>query len=67
MDVHAFTAQDLFDWLTSRETFLLLDVRNNEEFNRFKVEGPYPFEMINVPYMEFIDHESESVARVPEG
>jgi glyoxylase-like metal-dependent hydrolase (beta-lactamase superfamily II)/rhodanese-related sulfurtransferase len=67
MSVQAFTAQDLFEWLVSKETFLLLDVRNEEEFGRFKVEGPYPFEMVNVPYMEFIEHEEESVAKVPKG
>ncbi len=67
MSVKSFTAQDLFEWLVSKETFLLLDVRNEEEFGRFKVEGPYPFEMINVPYMEFIEHEEESVAKVPKG
>ena len=67
MPVESFNAQDLFKWLVSKETFLLLDVRNYEEFGRFKVEGPYPFEMINVPYMEFIEHEEESVAKVPTG
>lgn len=67
MSVQPFTAQDLFEWLVSKETFLLLDVRNEEEFGRFKVEGPYPFEMLNVPYMEFIEHEEESVAKVPTG
>jgi len=67
MSVQSFTAQDLFEWLVSKETFLLLDVRNEEEFGRFKVEGPYSFEMINVPYMEFIEHEEESVAKVPTG
>lgn len=67
MSVQSFTAQDLFEWLVSKESFLLLDVRNEEEFGRFKVEGPYPFETINVPYMEFIEHEEESVAKVPQG
>jgi len=67
MSVESFNAQDLFEWLVFKETFLLLDVRNDEEFGRFKVEGPYPFEMINVPYMEFIEHEEESVAKVPKG
>ena len=67
MEVKSFTAKDLFHWLTSGEEFLLLDVRNDEEFARFKIEGPYPFEMINVPYMEFVEHEDESVAKVPEG
>ncbi len=67
MTIHPFTAKDLFDWLTTGKKFLLLDVRNNEEFGRFKVEGPSPIEMINVPYMEFIEHETESVAKVPKG
>jgi glyoxylase-like metal-dependent hydrolase (beta-lactamase superfamily II)/rhodanese-related sulfurtransferase len=67
MSIQSFTAQDLFYWLISKENFLLLDVRNEEEFGRFKVEGPYPFDMINVPYMEFIEHEDDSVAKVPKG
>ncbi len=67
MTIQSFTAQDLFDWLINTETFLLLDVRNEEEFGKFKVEGPYPFDMINVPYVEFIEHEEESVAKVPQG
>jgi len=67
MEIQSFTAQDLFTWLVEKEDFLLLDVRNDEEFGRFKVEGPYPFDMVNVPYMEFIEHEEESVAKVPRG
>ena len=67
MAVSSFNASELFDWLTNKEAmdFLLLDVRNEEEFGRFKVEGPFPIDMLNVPYMEFIEHEAESVARVP--
>ncbi|MGD2271593.1 MAG: MBL fold metallo-hydrolase [Desulfobacterales bacterium] len=67
MALQSYSAQDLFEWLTGQESFLLLDVRNDEEFGRFKVEGPYPFEMINAGYMEFIEHEEESVAKVPRG
>jgi len=65
MAVNPYTATELFNSLTQKEAFLLLDVRNEEEFGRFKVEGPYPINMVNVPYMEFIEHEPESVARVP--
>jgi glyoxylase-like metal-dependent hydrolase (beta-lactamase superfamily II)/rhodanese-related sulfurtransferase len=67
MEVKPFSAQELFQWLVSKEDFLLLDVRNDEEFGRFKVEGPYPIDMRNVPYMEFIEHEEASVAKVPKG
>jgi glyoxylase-like metal-dependent hydrolase (beta-lactamase superfamily II)/rhodanese-related sulfurtransferase len=67
MTLDSFTAADLFQALTRREDFLLLDVRNDVEFGRFKVEGPYPFDMLNVPYMDFIEWEEESVAKVPRG
>ncbi len=68
MELRPYKAEELFDWVTSEDSdFLLLDVRNNEEFGRFKVEGPQLKKMINVPYMEFIEHEEQSVAQVPRG
>ena len=67
MALKPYDAQELFDWLTGKPDFLLLDVRNDVEFGRFKVEGPHPFEMLNVPYMEFVEHEAQSVAKVPKG
>ena len=65
MELRPYSAAELFQWLTEKENFLLLDVRNNVEFNRFKVEGPFPIQMVNVPYMEFIEFEEDSVAKVP--
>ena len=66
MEVTSYKAEDLFEWVTrAGEEFLLLDVRVNEEFDRFKVEGPFLSDMVNVPYVEFVEHEEESVARVP--
>lgn len=67
MSVHGFTAEELFDLVTGSVDFLLLDVRNPTEFARFKIEGPRPIDMVNVPYMDFIEHEDESVAKVPGG
>ncbi len=67
MSVHGFTAEELFDLVTGSVDFLLLDVRNPTEFARFKIEGPRPIDIVNVPYMDFIEHEDESVAKVPEG
>jgi glyoxylase-like metal-dependent hydrolase (beta-lactamase superfamily II)/rhodanese-related sulfurtransferase len=66
MEPKPYRAEDLFEWVTRPgEEFLLLDVRVNEQFDRFKVEGPFLSEMVNVPYVEFVEHEEESVARVP--
>lgn len=67
MALYSYSAQALFDALIAKQDFLLVDVRNDQEFGRFKVESPFAFPMINVPYMEFIEHEAESVARVPLG
>ena len=67
MALKPYDAQELFAWLTGQPDFLLLDVRNDVEFGRFKVEGPQPFEMMNLPYMEFVEHEAQSVAQVPKG
>ena len=65
MEVASYKAEDLFEWVTTEGyDFTLLDVRNNEEFGRFKVEGPRLSKMINIPYIEFIEFEDESVANV---
>ena len=66
MPLSSYKAEDLFDWVNHADSrFVLLDVRNNEEFGRFKVEGPHQPQMINVPYVEFVEKEEESTARVP--
>lgn len=43
---------------------LVLDVRNEDDFNRFNVEGPFPFDMVNVPYFDFMEEEDASVQKV---
>ena len=65
MEVQSYRAEELFDWVTQEgHDFTLLDVRNNEEFGRFKVDGPHLSKMINIPYIEFIEEEEASVDRV---
>ena len=65
MELQSYRAEELFEWVTGKgHNFTLLDVRNNEEFGRFKVEGPNLSKMINVPYIEFIEMEEKSVAKV---
>ena len=65
MELQSYRAEELFEWVTKEgHDFTLLDVRNNEEFGRFKVEGPQLSKMINVPYIDFIELEEESVAKV---
>ena len=40
------------------EKLLLLDVRNDEEFERWRVEGRHPVETFHRPYFAFIEEES---------
>lgn len=67
MTLASYEAKDLFKWLTDKEDILVLDVRNDKDFNRFAVESPYPFEMTNISYYDFMEIEEESVAKVPKG
>lgn len=65
MEPYPYTAEDLYDQIFSDSPeFLLLDVRNNEEFEKFRVEGPYLKETQNLPYFEFLEAEEESLKKV---
>ncbi|MGB5684720.1 MAG: MBL fold metallo-hydrolase [Candidatus Electrothrix sp.] len=66
MAICSYQAIDLFRWLTEKEEdIVVLDVRSENAFSRFHIESPYPFELHNVSYYDFMEAEKESVARVP--
>ncbi len=65
MAIFSYQAIELFNWLTNREDVFVLDVRNSKDFGNFQVESPYPFDMKNVSYYDFMEIEDESVAKVP--
>jgi glyoxylase-like metal-dependent hydrolase (beta-lactamase superfamily II)/rhodanese-related sulfurtransferase len=65
MALFTYEANDLFQWLVNRDDIVVVDVRNDKDFGRFHIEAPYPFEMHNVSYYDFMELEEESVARVP--
>ncbi len=50
-----WTAGDLLERLESREKFFVLDVRNRDEFEKFRLEGRSPVPAINVPYFEMLE------------
>ena len=58
------SANDLFEYLSKKEDMLVLDVRNKEDFERFNIEGPFSFEMANVPYFDFMEEEDATVKKV---
>ncbi len=51
----AWTAGDLFERLNGEDKFIVLDVRNRDEFERFRLEGRKPVPAINVPYFEMLE------------
>ncbi len=67
MAIFSYQASDLFNWLTNKEDIIVLDVRNDKDFKRFHVESPYPFELMNISYYDFMEIEDECVARIPKG
>ena len=58
------TARALYEGAGKSATTRVLDVRNEEEFARWKVEAPGPIETMNRPYFAFLESEEESVAAV---
>lgn len=67
MTVFRYEAKDLYGWLTGGEDIVVVDVRNRKEFDKFKVEAPYPFKMFNIPYFDFMESEEECIAGLPAG
>jgi glyoxylase-like metal-dependent hydrolase (beta-lactamase superfamily II)/rhodanese-related sulfurtransferase len=58
------TPRELFERLHAPDPPLILDVRNTEDFARWKIEGPQMPETLNIPYFAFIEDEETSVAKV---
>lgn len=63
--VKSFTAQELYQRIVGNEPLLIVDVRNEDEFGRWHVEGRDSLKIVNIPYFGFIEDEDSSVARVP--
>lgn len=50
-----WTAADLLERLKRRDKFFVLDVRNRDEFERFRLEGRSPLPAVNIPYFEMLE------------
>ena len=62
---YMYTAEELFELLSGKPDFVLLDVRNEKDFKNFYVEAPSIFPYINIPYYEFIEDVVGSTAKIP--
>jgi glyoxylase-like metal-dependent hydrolase (beta-lactamase superfamily II) len=58
---------ELLERLDRGGRLLLLDVRNQDEFEGWKLEARRPFETVHVPYFDFIEDPDAALARVPRG
>ncbi len=54
MSVNKITAQEISEKVLNKDNLFVLDVRNETDFNDWKIEGEN-FEYLNVPYFELID------------
>lgn len=67
MQTNEIQVSEVLRWIDEGQPFLLLDVRNREEFEHWKLEGTRPVETVNVPYFEFVEDPQAAIAKVPRG
>ncbi len=58
---------DILPRLDRGESVLLLDVRNHDEYETWKLEARRPVETVHVPYFDFIEDAESAMALVPRG
>lgn len=63
--ITSMNAAELYAALLEGRQRFILDVRNADDFGRWKVEGRAALQTVNVPYFDFIEEEEASVAQVP--
>jgi glyoxylase-like metal-dependent hydrolase (beta-lactamase superfamily II)/rhodanese-related sulfurtransferase len=59
------TAAALYDALLHNTAPYILDVRNPDDFARWRIEGRAGLMVENIPYYDFIEDEDSACARVP--
>ncbi|ENH97695.1 putative hydrolase [Gracilibacillus halophilus YIM-C55.5] len=64
MAVNVMTASDVTKKIFNQESLFILDVRNESEFQDWKIEGQN-FEHVNVPYFELLDGVEEILDQIP--
>lgn len=61
----SFTVTELYDGLLDGSIDFILDVRNEDDYKRWRVEGLSTLETINIPYFNFLEEEDASLAQIP--
>jgi glyoxylase-like metal-dependent hydrolase (beta-lactamase superfamily II)/rhodanese-related sulfurtransferase len=66
-EVPVVEVAQLLPRLDRGDDVVILDVRNQEEFEGWKLEGRRPGTTLHVPYFDFIEEAESALARVPRG
>ncbi|WP_099354426.1 MBL fold metallo-hydrolase [Fredinandcohnia onubensis] len=64
MTVNVMTAKYVTKKVFDKETLFILDVRNESDFNDWKIEGEN-FDYLNIPYFELLDGVEEILEKLP--
>ncbi|WP_223590253.1 MBL fold metallo-hydrolase [Neobacillus bataviensis] len=64
MAVNVMTSKEVTRKVFNREELFILDVRNETDFNDWKIEGEN-FEYLNIPYFELLDGIEEIIDKIP--
>jgi glyoxylase-like metal-dependent hydrolase (beta-lactamase superfamily II) len=64
-ELNELTPAELKARLDEGEKLVVLDVRNQDEYEAWKVEGKHAVPMANVPYFDFIEDEDAAIAQMP--
>jgi glyoxylase-like metal-dependent hydrolase (beta-lactamase superfamily II) len=59
------TVEQLLAKVDRQEPVLLLDVRNEEEYRQWRIEGRRPVVSTHIPYFDFVEDEIAATAKVP--
>jgi rhodanese-related sulfurtransferase len=62
--VQSITAEELHRRMNSGQALVILDVRNETDYNDWKIEGKN-LKSINIPYFQFLDDEEPAITDLP--
>lgn len=66
MTINKMTAKEVTRKVLNNEELFILDVRNDSDFNDWKIEGQ-SVEIINIPYFDLLDGVAPALERIPDG
>ncbi|MGE7766947.1 MBL fold metallo-hydrolase [Peribacillus sp. NPDC096540] len=64
MTLNEMTAKEVSKKVINKDELFILDVRNESDFNDWKIEGE-KFEFLNIPYFDLLDGVEEIIDKIP--